>query len=120
MRSIVVQTNSHHVLILRRAAGRRHTWCQETRCTVLQLVDGCGEPAGTRTQGPRLKRAMLYRLSYRLTIRMLKKGSRFILALLRTSTSRKGYAWVPRSLRPRWKAFLNILKLKSTHQVLNE
>ena len=25
-----------------------------------------GEPAGTRTQGPRLKRAMLYRLSYRL------------------------------------------------------
>ncbi len=28
----------------------------------------CGEPAGTRTQGPRLKRAMLYRLSYRLTI----------------------------------------------------
>ena len=26
-----------------------------------------GEPAGTRTQGPRLKRAMLYRLSYRLT-----------------------------------------------------
>ncbi len=28
-----------------------------------------GEPAGTRTQGPRLKRAMLYRLSYRLTSR---------------------------------------------------
>jgi integrase len=28
-----------------------------------------GEPAGTRTQGPRLKRAMLYRLSYRLTER---------------------------------------------------
>ena len=27
-----------------------------------------GEPAGTRTQGPRLKRAMLYRLSYRLTL----------------------------------------------------
>ena len=26
-----------------------------------------GEPAGTRTQDPRLKRAMLYRLSYRLT-----------------------------------------------------
>ena len=25
-----------------------------------------GEPPGTRTQGPRLKRAMLYRLSYRL------------------------------------------------------
>ena len=28
-----------------------------------------GEPAGTRTQDPRLKRAMLYRLSYRLTER---------------------------------------------------
>ncbi len=28
-----------------------------------------GEPAGTRTQGPRLKRAMLYQLSYRLTVR---------------------------------------------------
>ena|GEM_PF-6212730 len=34
--------------------------------TVLSLVQS-GEPAGTRTQGPRLKRAMLYRLSYRLT-----------------------------------------------------
>ncbi len=34
---------------------------------VLSLVTR-GEPAGTRTQGPRLKRAMLYRLSYRLTI----------------------------------------------------
>ena len=33
---------------------------------VLSLVPS-GEPAGTRTQGPRLKRAMLYRLSYRLT-----------------------------------------------------
>ena len=31
------------------------------------LID-FGEPAGTRTQGPRLKRAMLYRLSYRLTV----------------------------------------------------
>ena len=28
-----------------------------------------GEPAGTRTQDPRLKRAMLYQLSYRLTKR---------------------------------------------------
>jgi hypothetical protein len=28
-----------------------------------------GEPAGTRTQDPRLKRAMLYQLSYRLTER---------------------------------------------------
>ena len=33
-----------------------------------------GEPAGTRTQGPRLKRAMLYRLSYRLTERMEKES----------------------------------------------
>ena len=31
-----------------------------------------GEPAGTRTQGPRLKRAMLYRLSYRLTVRRVR------------------------------------------------
>lgn len=28
-----------------------------------QVPDFCGEPPGTRTQGPRLKRAMLYRLS---------------------------------------------------------
>ena len=27
--------------------------------------DGSGGPAGTRTQDPRLKRALLYRLSYR-------------------------------------------------------
>ena len=33
---------------------------------VLSFIQN-GEPAGTRTQGPRLKRAMLYRLSYRLT-----------------------------------------------------
>ena len=35
----------------------------------LQLLEFNGEPAGTRTQGPRLKRAMLYRLSYRLTMK---------------------------------------------------
>jgi len=29
----------------------------------LELLDISGEPPGTRTQGPRLKRAMLYRLS---------------------------------------------------------
>ncbi|SLM46567.1 protein of unknown function [Nitrospira japonica] len=29
----------------------------------LQPFDVSGEPPGTRTQGPRLKRAMLYRLS---------------------------------------------------------
>lgn len=33
----------------------------------MQVPEIVGEPAGTRTQGPRLKRAMLYRLSYRLT-----------------------------------------------------
>ena len=31
-----------------------------------------GEPAGTRTQDPRLKRAMLYQLSYRLTLRNVR------------------------------------------------
>ncbi len=30
-----------------------------------------GEPAGGRTQDPRLKRAMLYQLSYRLTERRM-------------------------------------------------
>jgi hypothetical protein len=35
----------------------------------VNYAENCGEPAGTRTQGPRLKRAMLYRLSYRLTDR---------------------------------------------------
>ena len=35
-----------------------------------KALENYGEPAGTRTQGPRLKRAMLYRLSYRLTVRM--------------------------------------------------
>ena len=39
----------------------------------LKLIDLSGEPAGARTQDPRLKRAMLYQLSYRLTVRMLKK-----------------------------------------------
>ncbi len=34
-----------------------------------------GEPAGTRTQGPRLKRAMLYRLSYRLTQEQVNRQS---------------------------------------------
>ena len=29
----------------------------------MQILDFSGEPPGTRTQGPRLKRAMLYRLS---------------------------------------------------------
>jgi hypothetical protein len=56
---------------------------------------------------------MLYRLSYRLTLRMLKKAPRFVLASLSTSTYRKKYASVPRSLRPRRKTFLNILQLES-------
>ena len=34
---------------------------------VAKLLILNGEPAGIRTQDPRLKRAMLYRLSYRLT-----------------------------------------------------
>ena len=54
---------------------------------------------------------MLYQLSYRLTIRMLKKASRFVLASLRTSTYQKEYASVLRSLRPRRKTFLNILRV---------
>ena len=33
----------------------------------LEVFERFGEPAGIRTQDPRLKRAMLYRLSYRLT-----------------------------------------------------
>ena len=42
-------------------------WTTLGRGGVTGVLKG-GEPAGTRTQGPRLKRAMLYRLSYRLTI----------------------------------------------------
>ena len=37
-----------------------------------------GEPAGIRTQDPRLKRAMLYRLSYRLTDWVLKNAPSFV------------------------------------------
>jgi hypothetical protein len=33
----------------------------------VEVLERFGEPAGIRTQDPRLKRAMLYRLSYRLT-----------------------------------------------------
>jgi hypothetical protein len=39
---------------------------------------------------------------------MLKKAASFVLALLGSSTYRKKYASAPRSLRPRWAAFLNI------------
>jgi hypothetical protein len=34
---------------------------------MLNTLKNYGEPAGPRTQDPRLKRAMLYQLSYRLT-----------------------------------------------------
>lgn len=56
---------------------------------------GSGESAGTRTQGPRLKRAMLYQLSYRLTLSTLKKAFSFVLASLGPSPYRTG---TPRSL----------------------
>jgi hypothetical protein len=39
--------------------------CESNNFRKLLIVNG--EPAGTRTQDPRLKRAMLYQLSYRLT-----------------------------------------------------
>ena len=39
------------------------------------LEEKGGEPAGTRTQDPRLKRALLYRLSYRLTRAEILPGS---------------------------------------------
>ena len=56
----------HHSVV----DGLRRSWMEEEAAAggdyaVEMLI---GEPAGTRTQGPRLKRAMLYRLSYRLTI----------------------------------------------------
>lgn len=45
-------------------------------------VDRIGEPAGTRTQDPRLKRAMLYRLSYRLTRKTSYHSRRLIVQAL--------------------------------------
>jgi len=41
---------------------------------------------------------------------MLKKTASFVLASLGVSTYGKEYASPPRSLRPRWAAFLNILR----------
>ena len=41
---------------------------------------------------------------------MLKKSASFVLASLRGSTYRQEYASSPRSLLPRWTAFLNILR----------
>jgi hypothetical protein len=42
---------------------------------------------------------------------MLKKSSSYVLASLRGSTYQKEYASPLLSLRPCWKAFLNILRL---------
>jgi len=41
---------------------------------------------------------------------MLKKSASFVLAALGGSTYHPEYASPPRSLRPRWTAFLNILR----------
>jgi hypothetical protein len=41
---------------------------------------------------------------------MLKKAASFVLASLEASTYGKEYASPSRSLRPRWTAFLNILR----------
>jgi hypothetical protein len=41
---------------------------------------------------------------------MLKKTASFVLASLGPSTYGKKYASAPRSLRPRWTAFLTILR----------
>jgi hypothetical protein len=41
---------------------------------------------------------------------MLKKSASFVLAALKGSTYRKEYASPPRLLRPRWTAFLTILR----------
>jgi len=43
---------------------------------------------------------------------MLKKSASFVLASLRGSTYDKEYASPPRSLRPHWTAFLNILRMR--------
>jgi hypothetical protein len=42
---------------------------------------------------------------------MVKKSASFVLAALRASTYRKAYASAPRLLRPRWMAFLTILRV---------
>ena len=42
---------------------------------------------------------------------MLKKSASFVLASLGGSTYQKAYASSPHSLRPRWTAFLNILRV---------
>ena len=44
------------------------------------------------------------------TSRMLKKSASFVLASFRSSTYPRGYASGLHSLRPRWTAFLSILR----------
>src|SRR5688500_14490271 len=66
-----------HTLLQRSESGIHCGMIEEVHASEVTVVRGLdsinlrvelfGEPAGTRTQGPRLKRAMLYRLSYRLT-----------------------------------------------------
>lgn len=55
---------SHWWVLVR--TGTESTWGPSSQA---RMHSQRGEPAGTRTQGPRLKRAMLYQLSYRLTVR---------------------------------------------------
>ena len=59
-----------------RPAPKKHgAWAvMGSSCAVGTVLESCtsakyGEPAGARTRDPRLKRAMLYQLSYRLTER---------------------------------------------------
>ena len=51
-------------------AERRKERCAEVG-KVRKPFGGNGEPAGTRTQDPRLKRALLYQLSYGLAAKWL-------------------------------------------------
>ena len=64
----------------------------------VEVFENTGEPAGIRTQDPRLKRAMLYRLSYRLTDRMLKTIANCVLTSLEPcdvpTTVRLGFSLV--------------------------
>jgi hypothetical protein len=58
-----------------------------------KLLIGNGEPAGIRTQDPRLKRAMLYRLSYRLTDGVLKNASALFSRHSEAQRTEKEYAF---------------------------
>ncbi len=50
------------------STGSSFEWSCESEHSRKSLIL-YGEPAGARTRDPRLKRAMLYQLSYRLTLR---------------------------------------------------